>query len=100
MCTLRLSNFTDFTLFSATAPFLYGFTYSGTFPIKLWAGPLVPAGTAKAENRKHNNWADNTVPPIFHPALKSFLFDYSAMIKCFVRVPHSSLNFLAQKSGT
>lgn len=54
----------------------------------------------RAGNRKQNNWADNMVPPIFHPALKSFLLDYSALIKCFIRVHHSFLKFLAQKPGT
>lgn len=40
------------------------------------------------------------VPPIFHPALKTFLFNYLVLIKCFVRLHHSSVNFCAQKPGT
>lgn len=99
--SLFLPYFTDFMLSSATTPFSQGFYSLGNSSHQAMGRSSGPCRNSfRAENRKHNNWADNMVPPIFHPALKSFLLDYSALIKRFVRVHHSSLKFLAQKPGT
>lgn len=98
---LFLPYFTDFMLSSATTPFSQGFYSLGNSSHQAMGRSSAPCRNSfRPDNRKHNNWADNMVPPILHPALKSFLLDYSALIKCFVRVHHSSLKFLAQKPGT
>lgn len=99
--SLFLPYFTDFMLSSVTTPFSQGVCLLGNSSHQAVGRSSGPCrNSIRADNRKHNNWADNMVPPIFHPALKSFLLDYSALIKCFVRVHHSSLKFLAQKPGT
>lgn len=91
----------DIMLSSATIPFSQGFYSLGNSSHQAKGRSSGPCRNSfRADKRKHNNWADNMVPPIFHPALKSFLLDYSALIKCFVRVHHSSLKFLAQEPGT